>query len=231
MRIQRYFPSRIADQVLWLQNFAGKLPQYQQALALSDEELAATVADARFVAYVLGSWLSAVRAFADATTASVEQVLYGTGTHGLPSFTAPALPDGVPVVADGALERVFRCAKLIKYRSGFTPAIATDLGLTPSNNTPDRPQPRFSLKIERLAAGPAVQVSFFKYRHTGIWIESRRGGGEPEPLGIATSTPWLDERPLLLPGQPEMREYRLRFWDDGSPNGEWTRWEQIAVPA
>ncbi len=33
----------------------------------------------------------------------------------------------------------------------------------------------------------------------------------------------------LVPSQPEMREYRMRFWDKGEPNGEWTLWREIAV--
>ena len=26
----------------------------------------------------------------------------------------------------------------------------------------------------------------------------------------------------LVAGQPEVREYRMRFWDKGTPNGDWT---------
>ena len=31
-----------------------------------------------------------------------------------------------------------------------------------------------------------------------------------------------NDRPLLVPGQPEIREYKLRFWDAGQENGDWT---------
>ena len=37
-----------------------------------------------------------------------------------------------------------------------------------------------------------------------------------------TESPYVDARPLLVAGQPETREYRMRFWDKGTPNGEWT---------
>jgi hypothetical protein len=30
-------------------------------------------------------------------------------------------------------------------------------------------------------------------------------------------------------GQAEVREYRLRYWDKGSPNGDWTPWRTIAL--
>ena len=29
----------------------------------------------------------------------------------------------------------------------------------------------------------------------------------------------MDERPLLTAGTPGVREYRMRFWDKGTPNG------------
>jgi len=29
-----------------------------------------------------------------------------------------------------------------------------------------------------------------------------------------------DERPLLAAGTPEVREYRMRLWDKGTPNGD-----------
>ncbi len=231
MRLQRYFPSRIAEQVLWLLSFADNLPKYRQELGLSDDALASLVADARFAAYTLGSWLSAVRHFSDAATAAVAQTLHGSGANGLPVFTAPPLPDGVPVVADGALERIFRAVRAAKFQEHYTDTIGTDLGLIPKSENTNRTTPRFKLKAVRIASGPAVEIGFSKYSHAAVWIESRRAGGEPEGLGIAVSTPWTDQRPLLVPGQPETREYRLRYWEDSAPTGEWTPWRMITVPA
>jgi hypothetical protein len=37
------------------------------------------------------------------------------------------------------------------------------------------------------------------------------------------------DRPLLNPAQPEVREYRLRFWDKGTPNGAWSEVQKITV--
>jgi hypothetical protein len=39
----------------------------------------------------------------------------------------------------------------------------------------------------------------------------------------------MDERPLLVAGQPEVREYRMRFWDKGTPNGDWTDVVKVTV--
>ena len=39
----------------------------------------------------------------------------------------------------------------------------------------------------------------------------------------------MDERPLLQAGTPEVREYRMRFWDKGPPNGDWTDVVKVTV--
>ena len=62
MRRQIYYPSRIADQSLWLANFSAKLPTYGTTCGLIAAEVTAAVNDAKWSHYVLDSWLSAVRA-------------------------------------------------------------------------------------------------------------------------------------------------------------------------
>lgn len=48
-------------------------------------------------------------------------------------------------------------------------------------------------------------------------------------VGIDTDNPYLDERPLLVAGGPKVREYRLRWWGKGTPNGEWTGIGKVTV--
>ena len=43
------------------------------------------------------------------------------------------------------------------------------------------------------------------------------------------SIPYTDARPLLVPGQAEVREYRARFYDDNVPNGAWCDVARITV--
>ncbi len=229
MRLQRYFPTRTAEQVLWLLNFRTKLPAHESALALTSEQLATAVADAGWVAYVLGTWEGAVRVFPKAASASIEQVQHGDGAPALPTFTAPPLPEGVVPVANGALERIFAQVARIKLSTGFTPAIAQDLGVATLPPGPARPVPKFRLDVEDGTEGQAVRISFSKYGHQAVVIESRRAGGPAEALPLAGQSPYTDSRPLLVAGQPEVREYRLRFWDKGEPNGPWTPWREIAV--
>ncbi len=62
-----------------------------------------------------------------------------------------------------------------------------------------------------------------------MYIESKRGSGPWEFIGIDTESPFLDECPLLAAGQPKVREYRLRNWDKGTPNGDWSDMAKMTV--
>jgi hypothetical protein len=57
----------------------------------------------------------------------------------------------------------------------------------------------------------------------------RTAGSRRRRGGIDTESPYPDERPLLVAGQPEVREYRMRCWDKGTPNGVWTNFAKIAL--
>jgi len=48
-------------------------------------------------------------------------------------------------------------------------------------------------------------------------------------LGADNSKPHYDTRPLIDPNLPEVREYRLRWWDKGEPNGEFGPVQKIVV--
>ena len=228
MKRQVYYPSRIGDQVNWLDNYSVKLPLYGTTLGVVAGDVTASVNDAKWSNYVLGTWLSAVRNFSPSTTDAVDDVLIGQGNAAvvLPTFTAPALPAGVTAALPGTLTRIFTLIAKMKLSANYTEAIGTDLGIVGAvvGNTPGvNPVPRVLTELLQGNGAQTVKITFFKYGHMGVYIESRRGAnGVWEFLAIDTESPYLDERPLLAAGQPEVREYRLRFWDKGTPNGDWT---------
>ena len=74
-----------------------------------------------------------------------------------------------------------------------------------------------------------VRLPFQKWSHQEVTIESRRGGSNFDQLAIDTESPYLDERPLLVVTAPEVREYRARYWDKGTPNGDWTDVVKVTV--
>ena len=48
-------------------------------------------------------------------------------------------------------------------------------------------------------------------------------------LAIDHASPYMDERPLLVAGQPEVREYRLQYYDNAAPSCEFTPVESTTV--
>ena len=235
MKRQDYYPSRIGDQVNWLANYAAKLPIYGTTLGLSAGEVTAGVNDAKWCNYVLGVWLTAVRAFSPSTTNAVDEVLTGKGNAAvvLPTFAAPALPAGVSAALPGALTRIFTLVAKAKLSPNFTEAIGTDLGIIGAGvtPTPGTASPRFLTELLQGTNGTqTVKITFYKHGHMGVYGESRRGpNGVWEFLAIDTESPYLDERPLAAAGAPEVREYRLRFWDNGAEVGDWSDVAKVTV--
>lgn len=226
---QRWFPSRIASQIPWYHNFADKVVGISTTLGLEDVPAEGVKADALWMAYVLGSWLADVRAFTLSATAGVELMESGTGAGLLPVFTAPALPAGTLVKPPGSVTRILAYVQTLKATPGFTDVMAADLGVIGAENTEDHPSPTFKLIVGQGAGCQCVEIPFTKFTHEGVVIESRRGAGAWEQIAITTARTYVDERPLAVAGQPEVREYRLRYWDKGLANGPWSEVQKATV--
>lgn len=234
MKRQNYYPSRISQQVAWHTNYRDKISGYATAAGIAGPDTAVTVADAKWLIYVLGAWLGEVRTFAQSATAAVEIIqsgLTGGSTYPVPVFTPPALPGSplpptVPVAA-GALSRIFVFVQRIKDASNYTLAVGEDLGIEGAEET-DHPTPKITLKVGQGPGCQCVEFSIIKYTHEGVVIEGRRGGAW-EQVGVTTARTFTDERPLLVASQPEVREYRVRYWDKGIANGPWTDVQKVTV--
>ena len=233
MKRQNYFPGRIGEQPTWLLNYANALSIHAPNLSISATDTGASMDDARWCAYVLGIWLAAVRGFSPASTDAVDAVLTGTNPTvvTLPVFTAPALPSGVTPRAEGALTRIFTMVGRIKKDPAYNEAMGEDLGIVGSEEAATHPTPKFTAEMQQGMGVQVVRLTFYKYTHAGVYMESRRNGGPWEFLGIDTESPYMDERPLLIPGTPEVREYRMRFWDKGTPNGLYTDVAKVTISA
>jgi hypothetical protein len=231
MKRQRYFPYRIGDQIVWLTNFYTKLPGYEETLGLGSATVTACVASCKFLVYVLQLWLSAVRTFGLAATNTADTLAHGTGPDAieLPTFTAPAPPTGVVPVPPGVLTpRLFDLVQQIKVASGYTEAIGLDLGVVGADPVGST-APDFTAEAKSTPTGPQVTLDFTKHGHTGVYIESMRGTTDWEFLATDTFAPYLDTRALLTAGVPEVRQYRMCYWDKGEPTNNWSGAISITV--
>jgi len=233
MKRQDYYPSTVPEQVRWLDNFGRELPRHATALGLTAAELEEAVADARWLTYLLGSWRVGARNWSRSLSSMLEHAQMGRGAeppHAL-AYIPPALPEGVVPRPAGGLQRLFRLVQRLKTHAGCTreARIALDL-----NTRPDYRQhtsTKLKLSLTRSGVGPQiVEVRGRRWGHYGLLIQSRRGGGEWQEVGVLATRVFQDTRPLAVHGQPEVREYRARFWDGTEEiSGNWSPVYTITV--
>ena len=221
MKHQLYFPPRRGEQNLWLAHFREHLPAIATRLGIPEPEIAEALADLQWLLWVRRDLRTALDVGAQAA-AAYERTL--CGPLGGPSTAPPPIvlpsPPDIPPVPPGALKRVFKLVRRIKLRPDYTESLGKQLGIEDNHYRADSPVPTFRLRVET----GRVVGKFSRYGRFGVWVETRRGGGDWEQLlgGIFTSSSFIDDRPLLDPALPEVRHYRLRFWENSHPVGEWT---------
>lgn len=230
MTRQDYYPLAIADQVLWLRQFAETLLCYIGVLDIPEERLRGGIADARWLAYVIGPYRTELRRFAPAATRVIEHAQTGVGHDplALTAYLLPPLPEGVVPRPPGALKRLFKLITTIKQVRGYDESVGRQLGILPRQDTRAFPVPTFKIRV---GAGDLNQMVILRYsRHAqpGVFIQCQVGDGDWDEGTIATGSVYEDRRPLRVPGQPELRRYRLRYWD-GQPYGDWTDVVSVTV--
>jgi hypothetical protein len=232
MKHQLYFPSRQDAQLAWLKQFRHALPLANEILNLPETTVSAALNDLDWLFYVMGPLTTRARAHSQACTATLRLLMNGRGTHpvALPESTPPPPPAGQPP-APGALTRVFKLVQTIKHHGNYTPALGLSLGVVGNLHASDSPVPLFTLKVKRGAQWEVVEGTFSRFGRPGVYIETRRAGGDWEPIGhgLHAGSTFLDARPLLQPTTPEFREYRLRYWEDSAPTGDWTPIATVTV--
>ncbi|MBE7498633.1 MAG: hypothetical protein HS117_27150 [Verrucomicrobiaceae bacterium] len=234
MQRKPYYPKKVSEQPAWHFNYADQITILGPGMGLVPADVTATINDSRHVGYSIGAWCNTVREFGPGATGQLEVLKFGSGLTAfeLPEFVPPAPPAGLTTVLPGALARIFKYVQVIKGSPGYTEGQGLLLGIVGEEVPPPPPGggvPRLTLMLNQVPAQQQVLAKFFKDGHEGIWLESRRGNGAWEFLIISTKSPYIDTRPLLVPGQAEVREYRAMFWDAGQPNGDWCDVARITV--
>ncbi len=243
MKHEFYFPTNTAERVLWLENYRSKLSGHAPTLGLTPAECAASIADARWVIYVLGSWLPATRDYLAACTAAAAQVMLaddGSNTNPLqvlPLFVVPALPGVVgpdPAVVPvkmGAVSRIFRTVAQLKKASSYDAVHGQDLGIIGTEDS----GPDFAL------LKPVLSVSILNGHVKIIWnwggytlwldaceIQVDRGDGTGWQLLVIDTAPNHTD-PAALPAALTKWKYRAIYNVDGHRVGLWSEEASLVV--
>jgi hypothetical protein len=65
--------------------------------------------------------------------------------------------------------------------------------------------------IKVVLAGTKIHVHFNKNHHYNVAVYCRKPGEDFEHIGYEITSPFVDERPLAIPFQPERREYMVMY--------------------
>jgi hypothetical protein len=233
MKRQQYYPSATGRQVLWLNNYVTKLAGHAATVGVSPAECAASIADARWVIYVIGVWLPAVRAWTKSCTeaAARAQSPDGSTLMLLPAFVPPPLPaaevGGLPAVVpveEGALDRIFALVQTIKEAPGYTNDIGLDLGIVGAAMTPpDLDSIAPVLVLELLAGGVRI---LWGWGGLGEWLDmceiqvKRSAEAGWETLVFDPDPNFTDNTPF--PATPQKVSYRAIFRAGESRVGLWS---------
>ena len=229
MITQSYFPKIEADRVIWLSNFVTKVQIHATVLALNPAELALTLTDVNYYNWILQTWYPAIQQSAIEATAFKGIMGFGPAT---PLCTLPIhapMTAPTPAPEPGVLTRLYNLVARIKIGTGYTDSIGLDLGIVGGVDATEHLTPEYTVMTERGPLIEQVNISYIKYRHDGISIDSRRNNGTWAFLAISMVKPYLDIRPLLDPLAPEIREYRVRWFDKGEANGEHSAVQRVTV--
>lgn len=221
---EKWFPTRIGDQIVWLRSFKSKLPGHATVLALAAGDVTARLLDVDNAIYALEDYRNAVTTHGDAAFQRIDDALSNPAVPGnivWLGFTAPTAP---AAVLYGCLRRVFDYINdVIKKAPACDAAIRADLRIeAPAAGALDPTvSPVFTL---RETTGGKAEVVWAKGPFDGVKLEFDRGAAGP----FAD----IDLRPnytlnwLPAAGTSAIIKVRLRFIHKGEDFGNWSAWEQ-----
>lgn len=208
-------------------NFNTKLSNYESTFGLTPAQVASVNADNEFLGFIILA-NNGVPGFAQDWTKLKNQVRYGGDGTIIPPFPAPPDVSSPPATAiQPNVEGRFRqLVGQIKAHPNYSKTIGEDLGIeAPESSFDDE---NYKPKATAKAVQNEVTIKFTKGGVDGVAIYSRvtSGTGVPTPspspspvpapsgqfvkIAVDYHSPYVDNRPLAVEGQPELREYYLR---------------------
>lgn len=110
----------------------------------------------------------------------------------------------------------------IKASAAYTPAVGDTYGINGPEDSLDLHASQPKLTGEALVNGHA-QIKFTNPKLQGVFIYSKRGTETQFTLlALDTESPYVDNRNLLVAGQPEQRYYQAVYMDNGVEVGSWS---------
>lgn len=215
MPVVDWYPSRLADLPPWHANFNTEAAASGTTLGLTALETTQIGIDAGIVLDVI-NYAEAIDAFRQEVTAFKNSVLEGDALAPMPALPiAPADLAAVLGSLPGIEDRTRGFVATIKGSAAYTTAIGEAYGVVaPASGGPGTPE-----VIATALTASQVKLRIIKSGYDVLAVDSRRGGGGWEQIGISMTAEYIDTRAPLSPGDPEQREFRVQGMDDNARVG------------
>lgn len=206
-----------------LQLWSVKLPNLMATLGLTAADITRIQNDALVYAWAI-EYANFIRKESEGVTAAKKILFKGSIHAPAPTFAGSITPPPLPATATiqpGIEEFLDLLATRIEGSTNYTEEIGRELGLiTDSTDGGDDEKQPVVKKREALFGGH-VRLTFSLQGMKAVWIMSKRGAETAfTKLDTAVEGEYVDTRPNLVAGQPEVREYQLVFLEKNQPVGQ-----------
>ena len=213
MKKNPYLPKGDAARLTWLKNLNTKLINtYAALLGITAAQLLILLNDVNACNYIMECVKTAktLSKSCGSIKKSLSLGANGTAVIAFPVFVGPG---GAPLVTvpSGIFARATDLVDKIKINDAYTVAMGIDLDIIGSDIVINwlTAQPT-KVKVQ-LSAG-VVYGSFLKWESDGGRVECMRGTETVfTTFTNVTGAKFIDDRPNLIPGKPETRQYRIWY--------------------
>jgi hypothetical protein len=216
-----WWPTTLALQSLFFQNFQAKIGSYAAILGLTPAQVTAAqeLCDA-FIGSL--NFVEQSRATMAAATQWRDLVFYGEPV-GDPAGPSPVFPiGGNPPYTRGVVTQMYELRDLILALPGYTTAIGEDLGLIGSEIMPPPENDVAPSLKTSVSTGYWVNISGSMQGMDGLRIEYRPKGGNYSPVAFFTNTPGSFQVSPAAEGEPENGSVRAIFIKKNAEYGEFS---------
>lgn len=221
-----WYPKSQAALIAWHNNFSAQAAINGTTLGLTAPIVAQIAADADNVLIMLNG-LEAASAYRQALTA-YKGLLFNASadTPPEPVPTAPTTLDfGEESPLPGIEARTRQYAAMIKASAAYTPDDGELYGIVGA-----APAPPGTPTVEAFAlTASQVRLRIGKKGYSVLAVDSRRGGGDWEQIGVSMLDEYIDTRAPLGAGAPEVREFRVQGMESNARVGAYSEVSTVST--
>ena len=218
-------PSDEASFNLWLQNFNINLPTVAAEVGISAGEVARIANDAPAFNYLMLR-NEAVRVYKGEESKVKERALRGEindPAPSLPTLTLPEKPSDL-VINSGIWDFANGLVQQLVKNAGFTPEIEALLDIAVKGEDSIAPGELVGIIKDVTVQIGSVKLHCAMQGMKSYRVYSQRGANPAfEVVGDSTQAEFEDDRPNLVSGQPESRQYKIIMLENNKPVGDFSQ--------